>query len=139
MSNFNPDRLADYLKSVRETPFQWGEHDCLIFTNNAWKAMYGHGLADDWLGRYMDGTRLLSRKELQEEYGYKSFVAAVDARLTRVNHVPPRGALVTTRKARRWAIGNALGISVGIKAAFIGSEGVVYHPIETIDKAWVEA
>jgi hypothetical protein len=137
--DFSPSELPDYLKSVRDIPFKWGEHDCLIFTNNAWKVMYGHGWADDWLDRYMDGVRPLSRKELHEEYGYKSFVAAVDSRLARVSHVPPRGALVTTRKARRWAIGNALGISVGIKAAFLGPEGVIYHPIDTIDKAWVEA
>jgi hypothetical protein len=130
-------KLPAYLKAVKDVPFKWGEHDCLIFTNNAWKAMHGHGWADDWLGRYMDGTRPLSRKELQEEYGYKTFVAAVDARLTRVNHIPPRGALVTTRKARRWAIGNALGICIGTKAAFVSKTGLTYHPIENIDKAWI--
>ena len=137
MSDSEISKLPTYLKSVKDVPFKWGQQDCLIFTNNAWREMYGYGWADDWLGRYMDGVRPLSRKELQEEYGYRTFTEAVDERLTRIDYLPPRGSLVTTRKARRWAIGNALGISVGTKAAFVAKDGIVYHPIETIDKAWI--
>lgn len=123
---------------MADTPFRWGEHDCLTFTNAAWREMHGHGWADDWLGRYMDGDRAFTRRELQEEFGFDTFTQAVDSRLQRVDHVPPRGALVTTRRARRWSIGGALGISVGIKAAFVSAHGITYHPIEMIDKAWVE-
>lgn len=130
--------LPDYLKSVADTPFEWGVHDCLIFTNDAWRAMHGYGWADDWLGRYMTDGRPMNRTQLQEEFGHATFTKAVDDRLLRVTGLPPRGALVTTRKARRWAIGNALGISVGLKAAFVTSQGVMYHPIETIDKAWIK-
>lgn len=99
--------------------------------------MYGYGWAEDWLGRYMYGSRLLKREELQKEFGHKSFTEAVDQRLTRIDHIPPRGSLVATRRAKRWAIGSALGISVGTKAAFLSSQGLIYHPIETIDKAWI--
>jgi hypothetical protein len=35
-------------------------------------------------------------------------------------------------------VGNALGISIGLKAAFVTTQGISYHPIETIDKAWIE-
>lgn len=100
--------------------------------------MYGYGWADDWIGRYMIDGRAMNRPQLQEEFGYDTFTKAVDARLRRFSGLPPRGALVTTRKARRWAIGNALGISIGLKAAFVTARGVMYHPIETIDKAWIE-
>ena len=132
------DNLPEYLKSVKDSPFKWGVFDCLTFTNGAWQEMYGYGWADDWLGRYMTDGQPMRRSQLQEEFGYQTFTKAVDDRLKRVEGVPPRGALVTTRKAKRWAIGNALGISVGLKAAFVSSEGLIYHPIETIDKAWVE-
>lgn len=129
--------LAPYLKSVAQTPFKWGEHDCLTFTNGAFRAMYGVGWAEDWLGRYMRDGQPMGRDALRDEFGYLSFTKAVDARLTRVEGIPPRGALVTTRHARRWAIGSALGVSVGAKAAFVSKRGTVYHPINSIDKAWV--
>jgi hypothetical protein len=35
--------LHAYLREVAETPFKWGEHDCFIFTNNAFRRMYGVG------------------------------------------------------------------------------------------------
>lgn len=134
----NLGNLTEYLKSTRDKEFAWGEFDCLLFTNGAWEAMYGDGWADDWVGRYLKDGRPMSRQELQQEFGYKTFTQAVDDRLTRVQGIPPRGALVATKRARRWAIGNALGIAVGLKAAFVSSQGLTYHPIETIDKAWVE-
>lgn len=130
--------LAPYLKSVARTPFKWGEHDCLTFTNGAFRAMYGTGWAEDWLGRYMLDGQPMGRDALRAEFGYASFTKAVDVRLTRVEGIPPRGALVTTRRARRWAIGSALGVSVGAKAAFVSKHGIVYHPINFTDKAWVQ-
>jgi len=132
-------RLNDYLKEVADKPFKWGEHDCLTFTNEAWRRMYGRGWADDWLGRYMrpNGSPM-RRQELQSEYGYWDFGRAVNDRLRPIDHVPPRGALVATKKAQRWAIGHALGICNGIKCAFLSGGGVVYLPVDDIDKAWIE-
>lgn len=134
-------RLSAYLKAVRDVPFAWGTHDCLTFTNEAWRAMYGHGWADDWIGRYMletpYGTRLMRREQLRAEFGHFSFDAAVDEKLMRVTHVPPRGALVATDKVRRWAIGYGLGICVGSKCAFLSDKGVIYSPVTSIARAWV--
>ena len=134
-------RLSAYLKAVRDVPFAWGTHDCLTFTNEAWRAMYGHGWADDWIGRYMletpYGTRLMRREQLRAEFGHFSFDAAVDEKLTRVTHVHPRGALVATDKVRRWAIGYGLGICVGSKCAFLSDKGVIYSPVTSIARAWV--
>lgn len=78
----------------------------------------------------------MTRQELIDEFEFESFTKAMDSRLTRVERTPPMGSIVTTRRARRWAIGNALGISVGIKAAFVTARGLQYVPIDTIDKAW---
>lgn len=100
--------------------------------------MHGYGWADDWIGRYMVDGQPMRRPQLQEEFGYETFTQAVDDRLTRIKSIPPKGALVATKRAKRWAIGNALGISIGLKAAFVTTQGISYHPIETIDKAWIE-
>ena len=133
--------LNEYLKEAADIPFEWGVHDCLTFTNEAWRRMYGYGWADDWLGRYMIeqpyGIRPMRREQLQSEFGYFSFAEAVDERLKRIKHVPPRGALVATKKAERWAIGHALGICNGIKCAFLSHNGVLYLPVDDVDKAWV--
>jgi hypothetical protein len=132
------ESLNDYLKSVKDKSFEWGKHDCLTFTNNAFKAMYGEGWADDWLGRYMEGSRIFRRDELRKEFGFSTFTCAVDNKLSRINHIPPLGALVTTQKAQRWVIGVAMGICTGTKAVFLSKEGMLYLPLDYIHQAWVK-
>jgi len=132
------ERLNDYLESVRNVNFQWGKFDCLIFTNNAFKAMYGEGWADDWLGRYMDGDRFISRSELRKEYKHSTFVPAVDKKLTRIDYVPPLGALVASDIEQRFAIGYVLGVSVGSKVCYVGKSGLVWRPFETVTYSWIK-
>lgn len=132
------EHLNAYLRDVRGQRFTWGSHDCLTFTNDAFKAMYGEGWADDWLGRYMDGDRVLRRSELIKEFGYSDFSKALDDRLQRVNHIPPLGSLVVTSKARKWVTGVAMGICTGSKAAFLDKVGVIYLNLDDIDAAWIK-
>ena len=132
------ESLNNYLKSVSDKPFAWGVHDCLTFTNSAYVAMYGEGWADDWLGRYMDGTRVLNKRELKAEFRQSVFERAVDLKLCRVHHVPPLGALVTTKEARRWSIGVAMGICTGTKAVFLSKKSLLFLPLEAIKDAWVK-
>jgi len=132
------ERLNSYLKDMRGKPFSWGEHDCLTFTNDAFHAMYGRGWADDWLGRYMEGNRVFSRKELIKEFGYSDFTKAVDKKLQRVDNIPPLGALVTTKESQRWIIGVAMGICTGTKAVFLSKEGLLFLPVGYIHQAWVK-
>lgn len=127
-------RLIDYLVSQRGKKFKLGEHDCLTFTNDAWRVMHGEGYADDLLNRYLDK----GRDALKDEYGVKSLQQLLDARLMRCQRsVPPFGALVATKEARRWYTGVALGISVGVTAVFLGDNDVIYLPIEKINGAWL--
>lgn len=132
------ESLNAYLKDVRDKPFEWGVHDCLTFTNNAFHAMYGEGWADDWLGRYMVDGRAMRRRELIEEFRKTDFIKAVDERLTRVNYIPPLGSLVTTKQSQRWVIGVAMGICTGTKAVFLSKQGVLYLPLDAIEQAWIK-
>ena len=132
------ESLNNYLKSVSSKPFAWGVHDCLTFTNDAFREMHGEGWADDWLGRYMDGKRVLNKRELKAEFRQSVFERAVDLKLQRVHHVPPLGALVTTKRARRWVTGVALGICTGTKAVFLDKVGVLYLPLHDIDSGWIK-
>lgn len=131
--------LYAYLEKVKDKPFHYHVNDCFIFTNEAWRAMYGIGWADDWAKRYIKNTGLYMKpNELKKEFGFETLEEAVDSKLTRVNHVPPRGALVATDLVETRIIGKAFGISVGNKSAFISKSGVVYAPTRLITDAWVQ-
>ena len=130
------ERLNAYLRSVADVPFEWGVHDCLTFTNDAYRAMYGAGWADDWLGRYMDGGSPMRRKELKAEFGWQNITDAINARMMPVKY-PPRGALITTKHAQRWITGVALGICTGSRGVFLSKSGVLHLPLEYIEKAWI--
>jgi hypothetical protein len=132
------DALNDFIALSKDRAFVWGKNDCLTFTNDAWRAMYGLGWAEDWLGRYMLNGRPMRRKELKTEFGFSSFYDAVDARLTMVDHVPPLGALVTTKHCRRWVTGVAMGICTGTRAAFLDKDGIIFLSINDIDRAWTK-
>lgn len=130
-------RLNSYIREVRRQPFRWGVHDCLTFSNTAFKHYHGFGYADDWVGEYMDGNDPILPSMMRAKFGAQTFDEAVGRKLQEVSHVPPRGALVATKKVERWLIGYALGICVGTKAAFLSRGGVVYSPLDDIDKAWI--
>lgn len=134
--------LNQYLREVKDKHFHWGEHDCLIFSNGAFKAYHGYAYGEDWLGRYLKNNKLKPTQEMREEYGFEDFGEAVETRLTKINYTPPKGALVATKETRQRHralrfIPYALGISVGTKAAFVSDRGIIYLPLDSVTSAWV--
>jgi hypothetical protein len=129
------ESLNEYIKEVRLIPFSFMEHDCLTFTNTAFQKMYGKGWADDWLGRYTEESK---RKELQKEFGYKSLLKGVDDRLTRINYVPPLGALIATKEAERWITGFSLGVSNGKCGIFLSAKGLIQLPFNVVNYSWIK-
>lgn len=130
-------RLNDYLREVKSTPFEWGTHDCFIFSNTAFKCYHGYGYADEWMGRYLGDDGPILPSKLKKEFKANSFDEAIADKLQEISYTPPKGSLVATKKVERWVVGYALGISVGIKCAFLSRGGVIYLPTDDIDKAWV--
>jgi hypothetical protein len=133
------DALNKYIRAMRNVPFQWHSNDCFTFTNNAFRAMYGEGWADDWDGKYIRNGLYLKRDELRKVFGANTLEEAIDRKMKRVTHIPPKGSLVTTDRARRWVIGDALGIAIGTKAIFLGEKGVISQQIDFIKSAWIKA
>lgn len=131
------ERVNEYIRSIRGKPFEWGVHDCLTFSNTAFKLYHGFGYAEDWIGQYMNGADPMLPSRMRAKFGACSFDDAINRRLYPIEYTPPRGALVATKKAERWLIGYALGISMGTKAAFLSRAGVFYSPLEDVDKAWL--
>lgn len=130
-------RLNEYIEEVRSKPFTWGSHDCFVFSNTAFNRMYGKGYADDWLGIYTEGSKIVPIRELKKEYPYDNLKQAIDDRLT-PKEVPTIGDLVMTKKSvgTSWYIGSALGICIGNKAAFVGLTGLKFMLLDDIDYAW---
>lgn len=134
----NLEALNAYILEVRDTPFMWHVFDCFMFTNTAYQRMFGVGYADSWIGKYIDSSGLyMKRQALRETFKAQTLEEAIDRKLRRIDYVPPRGALVTTKHARRWVISEALGIGVGSSAVFVGKSGLIQLPIEDISNAWV--
>jgi hypothetical protein len=130
------DRLNIYLENVSDIPFEWGVHDCFTFTNNAFRAMYGRGYADDWMGLYMQNGTPLRRDELRKVFRASTIDAGLSKKLVK-SDTAPHGCLVTTKKYHRWWTGVALGISLGSRCVFLGKEGLVKLDVEDIESAWV--
>ena len=75
------DMLNNYIAEIKNKPFQWFEHDCLTFTNNAFKKMYGKGWADDWLSKYHKDGEPFKRDKLRKIFNAKTIEEAIDQKL----------------------------------------------------------
>lgn len=128
-------RLNEYLSEVCDVPFEWGVHDCFTFTNGAWKAMYGQGWADDWVGRYMIEGKPMRGDELRKTFRFGGIDAALKSRLTPYDR-PVLGSLVTTKKNQRWMIGVAMGISLGSRCVFLSKDGLIKLNAEDVQSSW---
>lgn len=133
-------RLSDYIEGVRNQPFAWGLHDCFTFTNEAVRAMTGKGYGDDWAGRYLTKTgKPRSLRSMQREYGVKSLTDALDSRFDRLSGPTyPRGSIVTCEGlSEKSTTGQALGVSLGARAAFVCRDGLQFIPTDHCERGWI--
>ena len=130
--------LAAYIDSVRDAAFEYGVHDCLIFANDAHRAVTGRGFADDVVARaktaraahraYLTALRAISGEDGAD---------LLDERLERCAGVPFRGDIVARRVPKN-TTGYALGVVVGNSVAFIGADdGLTFLTYEPTDLAWM--
>lgn len=132
-------RLADYLESLRDYPFIWGENDCITFTNKCVEIITGQGYCDDWVGDYTDwrGAATHYRRKLSEQ-GHGDVIEALDYRLSRyVDRFPPRGSIVGRKSDdTKGVLPIALGIVVSDVAAFLNSDGLLLLSLNDADLFW---
>lgn len=131
-------RLAAYVASVRDRPFEWGEHDCILFCAAAADAMTGVDIAAGYRGKYHSRRGAAS---ILKKQGKGTLIRTLNATLER--RKPGR--------ARRgdfvWFHG-AVGVCMGADALFVGEdrladalgvslrEGLVPVPRRLWTKAW---
>ena len=132
--------LENYIEQVRTKPFQWGFHDCIVFSNQAMKVQTGKGYLDDYLPDYE--TALQAKRTYQTimtNMGVKDMREALDSRLKRfIGLVPPKGSIVARKNKETdgYAIGYNIGIALDHRVRFISREGIVFLRVEVGDTFW---
>lgn len=125
-----PEALAAQVDAARRRPFAWGTHDCALWAADVVWAMTGRDLAGDWRGTY--STRRSAYARLAKMGGLE---AVADAALG-PSFVPvwaQRGDVVSVATPR----GIALGVCLGVHAAFPGPSGLTFVEMWQCDRAWV--
>ena len=133
-------RLTSYLTSVENTPFNWGTHDCFVFTNNAFEVMHGVPYAPEWLGSYLreDGKTLVPISQLRMKFKYQNIVEAIDSKLIRKSQ-PVIGDLVFARHTNNqsdYVLKGSFGICYGELSAFVGYKGLEYIDTDLVSHCW---
>ena len=127
------DRLRSYVVSVKDTPFVWGQHDCLLFAAGCVQAVTGRDLADNYRGKYSTARQA---KQLLKQI--TAGEGTVDAALDRVGQRLPsvlaarRGDLVATVAGR----GPCIGVVGPGGCFFVSERGLFRVPIRMCYAAW---
>lgn len=132
-------KLAEYVNSLQDYPFVWGENDCLTFVNKCAEVIRGQSFADDWLGDYTTATGAFRKyRKLLYTQEYDTVIDMLDDRLERfTGRFPPRGSIVGRPVDQTIGIMPVLlGVVTSDLAAFLGSGGMVFSIIDENDLFW---
>lgn len=126
-----PERLLAATEAARETPFQWGQHDCALMAADLVLAMTDTDFAAPFRGTYstaFGAARALLLQGAPDLAAYvgRLFGAPIAPGLAR------RGDLVMFDAAD----GPALGVVLGGEAAAAGPEGVTWVQRAQWTLAW---
>ena len=136
--SLNQAAVFEFVKSCARRKYVFGEFDCLTFTNEAFRAAWGWGYADDWIGKYHNGGELVKPKLLQARVGASSFEEAIGRKLVQqpVSFLG-RGSIIMADTGHSFPYTEgALGIITGRVAMCVGLEGLVPVNIQDIQKGW---
>jgi len=132
------ERLSDYIRANMDRPFEYGQHDCILFSCGAVEAVTGQDPASEDRGAYAD---VEGAKETLKGWPGKTLLKAVDSVFERKPvGLAQRGDLV-------WFKGS-VGVCYGSIAMFVGEEriadvagvrmreGLISIPRGQWEKAW---
>ena len=132
-------KLAEYVNSLQDYPFIWGENDCLTFVNKCAEVVRGQSFADDWLGDYTTATGAFRKyRKLLYAQEYDTVIDMLDDRLERfTGRFPPRGSIVGRPVDQTIGIMPVLlGVVTSDLAAFLGDDGMIFSMLDENDLFW---
>lgn len=124
-----PADLDVYIRASRARAFEWGAHDCVTFTASWVAMMRGADPIAAYRGTYATET---GARRAMLSVGARNLVEL--ARHFFGDPDPTRASL-----AQRGDIvfaGDALGISLGGRGAFLGTGGLAFLPARAFDLHW---
>ena len=85
--------VAELIRELQRTPFEWGVNDCCLFASDVAKAQTGIDMASNYRGKY--STAFTALRRVLEQHG--SYEAIFDEHFERVpNKMGQRGDIVMT-------------------------------------------
>ena len=132
--------LELYIEEIRNEPFNWGLHDCVVFANQVVKVQTGKGFLDDHLPEY--DTALKANRTYQSiltAMKVDSLKEAIDTKLRRfIGLIPPKGSIVCKEHKQRmeYGIGYNLGVAIDNRAGFLSEKGLEFKKIKSGDIFW---
>ena len=119
-------KLQEYIEQIRFKPFQYGKHDCCVFTIKAQKILTGETLFPEFDNTY-------SSLEILKRLGFKTWISGCNARLEKITVAQAhRGDVISMRTNDSFAMGLCMG-KIGV---FVGEKGIVSIPRENLKLAW---
>lgn len=125
-----PERLHEYVELVAGERFAWGRFDCCLFAADAVRVMTGFDGAAPLRGRYSSEGEALAL--LQAEGGLEAYVSHVLG-VPRAPLYAQRGDVVLRRVEGEM---DALGVCLGVMAAFAAPRGITLVPLDQCAMCW---
>lgn len=123
-------RLYHQIEAASGRPFVWGEHDCATWAFDLVACLTGRpSAADGWRGRYRTAS---GAERVMRRLGWPDRVAMGRALLGG----PLPGVLLSQRGDVVLGPDAAFGICAGVRAAFIGPDGLCMVPLADCRLAW---
>ncbi len=128
------ERLAEVVEARRDTPFEWGAHDCALFAADCVLAMTGTDYAQSLRGTYRDARgamRVLDGKSLD---------ALLDGIFPRIDPgYMQRGDVCAVPRSPNMQAHDlelALGVCLGAQVVLPGDAGLHFIPSRSALHAW---
>jgi len=132
--------LEVYIEEIRNEPFDWGIHDCVVFANQIIKVQTGKGFFDKHLPEYKTALKAnRTYRTMLLEMNVSNIKEAIDTKLTRfIGLIPPKGSIVCKVEKQRidYGIGHKLGVAIDQRAGFLGYNGLQFEKIRSGDVFW---
>ena len=125
-----PLRLNAWLDSVREKPFAWGTHDCVLGAADAIRMMTEEDPAASFRGRY--DSRMGAARFLAQYGGLEEAVTAVLGAPLEGPRLAGRGDVVLVEGGE----GLTLAVVIGAAAVAPGPEGATFVPMRDWKVGW---
>lgn len=137
--NRRPDwehQLTTFVEERRELPFKWGQNDCCLFAADGVERVTGYDFAEDFRETYCTPFGALHQLTERGARNVEELLELMDCIGFREQPVflAQRGDVVTALLDPE--LGPALGLNLGVKAAFVSFTGLVFLPITSCRRSW---